>query len=137
MPFAILRCLCNSRKGNRMKKLYLWFRHLLAKLFLRECHYVGSSDVLPPPLDPEHEEALIANLQDEQARQTLIEHNLRLVVYISKKFENTGVSLEDLTSIGTIGLIKAVDTFDASKGPRIATYASRCIENATLTRMGF
>ena len=70
-----------------MKKLSLWIWKLFARLFLRECHYVGSSDVLPPPLDPEHEEALIANLGVEQAKQTLIEHNLRLVVYIAKKFE--------------------------------------------------
>ena len=105
---------------------------MFGRLFLRECHYVGSSDVLPPPLDPEHEEALIANLEDEQARQTLIEHNLRLVVYISKKFENTGVSLEDLTSIGTIGLIKAVNSFNQEKSIKLATYASRCIENEIL-----
>ena len=118
-----------------MNKLYLWFWKLYCCLFGRECHYVGSSDVLPAPLDPEHEEALIANLEDEKARQTLIEHNLRLVVYISKKFENTGVSLEDLTSIGTIGLIKAVNSFNQEKSIKLATYASRCIENEILMHL--
>ena len=118
-----------------MKKIILQFWNLIIRLFGRECHYVGSSDVLPPPLDPEHEEALIANLGDEKAKQTLIEHNLRLVVYISKKFENTGVSLEDLTSIGTIGLIKAVNSFNQEKAIKLATYASRCIENEILMHL--
>lgn len=118
-----------------MSKIYLWFWKLVCRLFLNECHYVGSTDVLPPPLDPEHEEALISNLKDEKARQTLIEHNLRLVVYISKKFENTGVSLEDLTSIGTIGLIKAVNSFNQEKAIKLATYASRCIENEILMHL--
>ena len=118
-----------------MKKIILQFWNLIVRLFGRECHYVGSSDVLPPPLDPEHEEALIANLGDEKAKQTLIEHNLRLVVYISKKFENTGVSLEDLTSIGTIGLIKAVNSFNQEKAIKLATYASRCIENEILMHL--
>ena len=118
-----------------MSKIYWWFWKLIFRLFGRECHYVGSSDVLPPPLDPEHEEALIANLHDQKAKQTLIEHNLRLVVYISKKFENTGVSLEDLTSIGTIGLIKAVNSFNQEKSIKLATYASRCIENEILMHL--
>ncbi len=118
-----------------MKKLYQRFLQWIFRLFQRECHYVGSSDVLPTPLDPEHEEALIANLSDEKAKQTLIEHNLRLVVYISKKFENTGVSLEDLTSIGTIGLIKAVNSFNQEKSIKLATYASRCIENEILMHL--
>lgn len=118
-----------------MNKVYLWFWKLIIRLFFGECHYVGSTDVLPPPLDPEHEEALISNLKDEKARQTLIEHNLRLVVYISKKFENTGVSLEDLTSIGTIGLIKAVNSFNQEKSIKLATYASRCIENEILMHL--
>ncbi len=118
-----------------MSKIYLWFWKLIVHLFLRECHYMGSTDVLPPPLDPEHEEALISNLKDEKAKQTLIEHNLRLVVYISKKFENTGVSLEDLTSIGTIGLIKAVNSFNQEKAIKLATYASRCIENEILMHL--
>ncbi len=118
-----------------MKKIYRWFWQLICRLFGRECHYVGSTDVLPPPLDPEHEEALISNLNDEKAKQALIEHNLRLVVYISKKFENTGVSLEDLTSIGTIGLIKAVNSFNQEKSIKLATYASRCIENEILMHL--
>ena len=96
--------------------------------------YIGGSDVLPAPLKPEQERQAIAALEqgDEAAKQTLIEHNLRLVVYIARRFENTGVNLEDLISIGTIGLIKAVMTFDDSKGSRLATYAARCIDNELL-----
>ena len=96
--------------------------------------YIGGSDTLPPPLEKEAEEAAIAALQqgDEAARQLLIEHNLRLVVYISKRFENTGINIEDLISIGTIGLIKAVNTFKLDKNIKLATYASRCIENEIL-----
>ena len=115
-----------------MSKIYLWLWKLILGLFGRECHYVGSSDVLPPPLDPEHEEALIANLNDETAKQTLIEHNLRLVVYIARKFDNTGIGLEDLISIGTIGLIKGVNTYRGDKNTKLATYCSRCIENEIL-----
>ena len=93
--------------------------------------YIGGSDTLPAPLTREEEQALFLNMdaQPEAARQTLIEHNLRLVVYIARKFENTGVGIEDLISIGTIGLIKAVKTFDPHKKIKLATYASRCIEN--------
>ena len=96
--------------------------------------YIGGSDTLPPPLEKEAEEAAIAALQqgDDAARQLLIEHNLRLVVYISKRFENTGINGEDLISIGTIGLIKAVNTFNSGKNIKLATYASRCIENEIL-----
>ena len=96
--------------------------------------YIGGSDVLPPPLSPEEERTLIARLAegDEQARQTLIERNLRLVVYIARRFENTGVNIEDLISIGTIGLIKAVGTFRADRNIKLATYSSRCIENEIL-----
>ena len=96
--------------------------------------YIGGSDTLPPPLEKEAEEAAIAALQqgDDAARQLLIEHNLRLVVYISKRFENTGINIEDLISIGTIGLIKAVNTFKSGKNIKLATYASRCIENEIL-----
>ena len=96
--------------------------------------YIGGSDVLPPPLEREDEEAAIAALEagDEGARRELIEHNLRLVVYIAKRFENTGIHIEDLISIGTIGLIKAVNTFKAGKNIKLATYASRCIENEIL-----
>ncbi len=96
--------------------------------------YIGGSDTLPPPLGKEQEEMALAALSsgDEQARQTLIEHNLRLVVYLAKRFENTGIHLEDLISIGTIGLIKAVNTFNTGKNIKLATYASRCIENEIL-----
>ena len=96
--------------------------------------YIGGSDTLPPPLERDAEERAIKALEagDEQARQLLIEHNLRLVVYISKRFENTGINIEDLISIGTIGLIKAVNTFNSGKNIKLATYASRCIENEIL-----
>ena len=96
--------------------------------------YIGGSDTLPPPLERDAEERAVKALEagDEQARQLLIEHNLRLVVYISKRFENTGINIEDLISIGTIGLIKAVNTFKAGKNIKLATYASRCIENEIL-----
>ena len=96
--------------------------------------YIGGSDTLPPPLEREDEERAISALErgDESARQELIEHNLRLVVYISKRFENTGINIEDLISIGTIGLIKAVNTFKSGKNIKLATYASRCIENEIL-----
>ena len=99
-----------------------------------DLYYIGGSDVLPPPLDKAREEAAIkaSEAGDESAKQLLIEHNLRLVVYISRRFENTGINLEDLISIGTIGLIKAVNTFNSEKNIKLATYASRCIENEIL-----
>lgn len=111
-----------------IKKIILFFQ----KIWESECYYVGSSELLPPPLPGEEEERCIAMLPDENAKKKLIEHNLRLVVYISKKFENTGINIEDLTSIGTIGLIKAVNSFNAEKSIKLATYASRCIENEIL-----
>ena len=96
-------------------------------------YYVGGTDILPPPLSREEENEIIARLgEEDSARQLLIEHNLRLVVYIAKRFENTGAGLEDLVSIGTIGLIKAINTFQADKNIKLATYASRCIENEIL-----
>ena len=96
--------------------------------------YVGGSDVLPPPLKAEQEQQLLQQLAagEQSARQSLIEHNLRLVVYIARRFENTGVNLEDLVSIGTIGLIKAIGTFRADKKIKLATYSARCIENEIL-----
>ena len=96
--------------------------------------YIGGSDLLPPPLSREEEVALMRRTQqgDAVARATMIERNLRLVVYIARKFENTGISIEDLISIGTIGLIKAVNSFDPEKNIKLATYASRCIENEIL-----
>lgn len=100
-----------------------------------EVHYIGGADILPAPLDSEEEARMIRSLggeQDKEARSSLIEHNLRLVVYIAKKFDNTSVGVEDLISIGTIGLIKAINTFKADKNIKLATYASRCIENEIL-----
>ena len=96
--------------------------------------YIGGSDVLPPPLSREEEAKAISTMVagDEQAKSTLIEHNLRLVVYIARRFESTGINLEDLISIGTIGLIKAINTFRPEKNIKLATYASRCIENEIL-----
>lgn len=98
-------------------------------------HYIGGAEVLPPPLDAEEENELIDRLETEQAesaKAVLIEHNLRLVVYIAKRFDNTGVGVEDLISIGTIGLIKSINTFKTDKNIKLATYASRCIENEIL-----
>ncbi|MBE5940919.1 MAG: RNA polymerase sporulation sigma factor SigE [Lachnospiraceae bacterium] len=100
-----------------------------------EIHYIGGSDILPAPLDAEEERILLEKMElydDTEVKSILIEHNLRLVVYIAKKFDNTGVGVEDLISIGTIGLIKAVNTFKLDKKIKLATYASRCIENEIL-----
>lgn len=100
-----------------------------------DVHYIGGTDVLPAPLEAEQEAETIAALggeNDAQARTLLIEHNLRLVVYIAKKFDNTGVGVEDLISIGTIGLIKAINSYNPEKNIKLATYASRCIENEIL-----
>ena len=100
-----------------------------------DIHYIGGTEVLPPPLSPDKESEMIQSLvmeEDSEARATLIEHNLRLVVYIAKKFDNTGVGVEDLISIGTIGLIKSVNTYNPEKNIKLATYASRCIENEIL-----
>lgn len=109
---------------------------LLSKLkFLaRNLYYIGGNDALPPPLSKEEEDNLVQRLVggDETIRSILIERNLRLVVYIARKFENTGVNVEDLISVGTIGLIKAVNTFDPTKKIKLATYGSRCIENEIL-----
>ena len=124
-----------------MKEVYIklkeGFSALLCRLGLAlpgKIMYIGGSDTLPAPLKREEEAALIARLGegDTAARNLLIEHNLRLVAYIARRFENTGIHIEDLISIGTIGLIKAVGTFDANKKIKLATYASRCIENEIL-----
>ena len=116
-----------------------WYRGILRRLLIRlgllpdrEVHYIGGSDTLPPPLTREREAELVARLAYEEARKELIEHNLRLVVYIARRFENTGVGIEDLISIGTIGLIKAIGTYRPDKNIKLATYASRCIENEIL-----
>ena len=100
-----------------------------------DLHYIGGAEVLPPPLQSDQENQVIGDLgteYEDEAKAILIEHNLRLVVYIAKKFDNTGVGVEDLISIGTIGLIKAINTFRADKNIKLATYASRCIENEIL-----
>lgn len=119
-----------------MERLILFFNKLLCKfkLFRKNLFYVGGNDALPPPLSKDEEEDLLKKLNngDEKIRSTLIERNLRLVVYIARKFENTGVYVEDLISVGTIGLIKAVNTFNPEKKIKLATYASRCIENEIL-----
>ena len=127
-----------KRLEERLEQFLQWARPdrlaqgLLEKLRPREgVHYIGGSDTLPPPLTREREAELLHNL-DEPARQELIEHNLRLVVYIARRFENTGINIEDLISIGTIGLIKAVGTYRTDKNIKLATYASRCIENEIL-----
>ena len=115
-----------------LKKLKEFLRSL--KLKYEECFFIGSTDILPPPLDKEKELECIIKAQkgDIEARNKLIEHNLRLVVYIAKKFDNTGVGVEDLISIGSIGLIKGINTFNPNKNIKLATYASRCIENEIL-----
>jgi RNA polymerase sporulation-specific sigma factor len=117
-------------------KMRLWWYKVLIKLGIKseEIYYIGGSEALPPPLSKEEESELLVLLTkgDSSARSVLIERNLRLVVYIARKFENTGINIEDLISIGTIGLIKAVNTFNPEKKIKLATYASRCIENEIL-----
>ena len=109
-------------------------KELLSKLFKRGVYYVGSSDILPEPLSKEEEEETLelASFGDEVAKNKLIEHNLRLVVFLAKKYENTNIDLEDLVSIGTIGLIKGINTYKMGKNIKLATYASRCIDNEIL-----
>ena len=116
-----------------------FFSALLSKILSffglerKETHYIGGKESLPSPLEKEEEQKLIGLLgEDPSVRDTLVEHNLRLVVYIAKKFENTGINIEDLISIGTIGLIKAINTSRADKSIKLATYASKCIENEIL-----
>ena len=115
-----------------------WLRRLIWRLkscMADEILYVGGSDSLPPPLTRAEEAELIRQMEagSERAKSQLIERNLRLVVYLARRFENTGIHLEDLISIGTIGLIKAVGTYQPAKNIKLATYASRCIENTILT----
>lgn len=121
-----------------MKDWMKQWRRLLVRVGLlppAELHYIGGSDTLPPPLSREREAELLERIGEEDARKELIEHNLRLVVYIARRFENTGVGIEDLISIGTIGLIKAVGTYRTDKNIKLATYASRCIENEILMHL--
>ena len=113
--------------GNGLRKI---IARLTGK---RGVYYINGPDVLPPPLSKEEEASVISRMtNDDDAKNILVEHNLRLVVYIAKKFENTGTGIEDLISIGTVGLIKAINTFNADKNIKLATYASRCIENEIL-----
>ncbi|MBP1557015.1 MAG: RNA polymerase sporulation sigma factor SigE [Oscillospiraceae bacterium] len=111
-----------------------WIRRLLERFGRGTVYYIHGPETLPPPLDREEEKVIFLRLEqdDHEARQVLITHNLRLVVYIARKFESSGLGVEDLISIGTIGLIKAVNTFSPSRGTKLATYASRCIENEIL-----
>ena len=111
------------------RRIVQWIQRLVRP---DSVYYIGGSDTLPPPLPREEEAALLERLPEEKARQVLIERNLRLVVYIAKRFDNTGINIEDLISIGTIALIKAVNTFRTDKNIKLATYASRCIENEIL-----
>ena len=113
---------------NFFKRIY----KRICCLFSRKVYYVNGSESLPPPLTPKEEEEMIDNISEVWARDALIEHNLRLVVFISKRFENTGVGIEELVSIGTVGLIKAITTYNKEKCIKLATYASRCIENEIL-----
>ena len=113
-------------------RLLKWLRAQLGLDRAEGIHYIGGSDTLPPPLSREREAELVSRIEEEAARRELIEHNLRLVVYIARRFENTGINIEDLISIGTIGLMKAIGTFRAEKNIKLATYASRCIENEIL-----
>ena len=121
-------------KKFSMKSLKNLFLKLKSKIFETEVDYINGPDTLPPPLTNEKELDCLLKLEqgDKDAREEIIVHNLRLVVYIAKKFENTGISIEDLISIGTLGLIKAVNTFRLAKNIKLATYASRCIENEIL-----
>lgn len=126
------------QNGRKLRLSALRIREKLILIFRGhnpdEIYYIGGSDVLPPPLAPEEEKLLLEQLalNNDDAKTILIERNLRLVVYIAKKFENAGVNVEDLISIGAIGLIKAVNTFNLDKNIKLATYASRCIENEIL-----
>ena len=124
----------SQRIGTLLSRL---FDRLFDWLLPGSCHYLGGNQVLPAPLDRETEQEVFRRLSagDPEARRLLIEHNLRLVIYIARKFESTGVGLEDLISIGSIGLIKAVNTFCPEKNIKLATYASRCIENEILMHL--
>lgn len=119
--------LCFSRQS-----IWLFLRRLWARVTKRGIFYINGPDTLPPPLEREEENQWIERIEEPEARDVLVERNLRLVVFIAKRFENTGTSIEDLISIGTLGLIKAINTFRADKSIKLATYASRCIENEIL-----
>ncbi len=112
-----------------LRKIKIWFKK---RFFPSKIYYINGSETLPPPLESEVEDEMIEHIDERYARDKLIEHNLRLVVYIAKRFENTGAGIEELVSIGTVGLIKAISTFNKEKNIKLATYASRCIENEIL-----
>ena len=115
------------------KKILEIIKKTIQKVFFKnEVNYINGEDSLPPPLSSEEEDELVVNISLQSARDMLIKHNLRLVVFIAKRFENTGVGIEELISIGTVGLIKAISTFNKDKNIKLATYASRCIENEIL-----
>jgi len=118
----------------RVKLYVIKLLQILGLYSIKNVYYVGNSQALPPPLSNQEEKFLLSKLEDgdRAVKSILIERNLRLVVYIARKFDNTGIDIDDLVSIGTIGLIKAVNTFDVSKNIKLATYASRCIENEIL-----
>ncbi len=121
------------RLGNNKRGILQRIRLLIfKKLFPNKVYYINGSETLPPPLSTAEEELMIRHIDTQAAKDTLIEHNLRLVAYIAKRFENTGASIEELISIGTVGLMKAVSTFNCDKNIKLATYASRCIENEIL-----
>ena len=117
-----------------MKTIVLYIKRIFGSILRgrNQLHYINGNDTLPPPLDAETEELMIDSIDSYESRCTLIEHNLRLVAFIAKRFENTGANIEELISIGTVGLMKAVSTFKKGKNIKLATYASRCIENEIL-----
>jgi RNA polymerase sporulation-specific sigma factor len=117
---------------NFISRLKSGLNRIRLRLFDNHIYYINGSETLPPPLSVEEEERMIQNIDLENSRDVLIEHNLRLVVYIAKRFENTGANIEELISIGTVGLIKAISSFNSEKNIKLATYASRCIENEIL-----
>ncbi len=124
---------CRQPRLSMFKRAFLKIKLWISKLlFPNKVYYINGSETLPPPLSTEDEERMIRNIETAEAKDALIEHNLRLVAYIAKRFENTGANIEELISIGTVGLIKAVSTFNADKNIKLATYASRCIENEIL-----
>lgn len=128
---------CRMQQFKMFYRLYKKIKSAIYKRYCKkfkvnELYYINGNDTLPPPLDSETEERLIENITNSEAKGLLIEHNLRLVAFIAKRFENTGANIEELISIGTLGLMKAVSTFNKDKNIKLATYASRCIENEIL-----
>lgn len=130
---ADLKRLCPPRRLIMKNNLITKIRSFIFSKFIKNrVYYINGSETLPPPLTSDKEEEMIRNIEKPYAKDMLIEHNLRLVAYIAKRFENTGANIEELISIGTVGLMKAVSSFNADKNIKLATYASRCIENEIL-----